>query len=98
MTNELLYERRAISAAQSLSPVPRLRGEVIQSFDQLYPLLIAPAFRHGFVPHDLIQAHFLNAWIMSSACIPAFLLARRATGRSWAAYLLALLSVTIPWI
>ena len=98
MTNELLYERRAISAAQSLSPLTRLRGDTIPSYDQLYPLLIAPVFRHGYVPHDLVQAHFLNAWIMSSACIPVFLLARRATGRSWAAYLVALLSVTLPWI
>ena len=98
MTNELLYERRAISSGQLLSPLPRVREQVIQSFDQLYPLLIAPIFRYGYVPHDLVQAHFLNAWIMSSACIPAFLLARRATGRSWAAYLVALLSVTLPWI
>src|SRR5581483_6903827 len=98
MTNELLYERRAIASAQTLSPLPQIRGTVIQSFDQLYPLLIAPVFRYGLVPGDLIQAHFLNAWIMSSACIPVFLLARRVTGRAWAAYAAAFLAVTIPWI
>jgi len=98
MTNELLYERRAIASAQTLSPLPQLRGTVIQSFDQLYPLLIAPVFRYGFVQGDLIQAHFLNAWIMSSACIPVFLLARRVTGRAWVAFAAGFLAVTIPWI
>ena len=98
MTNELLYERRAISVAQTLSPLPRLRGELVPSYDQLYPLLVAPAFRRGAVPHDLWNAHLLNAWIMASACIPAYLLARRATASRAAAYAVALLTVCTPWI
>ena len=97
MTNELLYERRAISVVRDSSPLPRLHGELIPSFDQLYPLLVAPAFRHGTVAHDLGDAHVLNAWIMSSACIPAFLLARRVTPL-WAAYVAAVAAVCIPWI
>src|SRR5438105_1153753 len=98
MTDELLYERLAVSIARSGSPLPRVRGELIRSLDQLYPLLIAPVYRHGLVPHDLRSAHLLNAWVMSSACIPAFLLARRVTGRAWVAYLLAALSLCIPWL
>ncbi len=98
LPNEMLYERRAISVAQSLSPLPRLRGELISTFDQLYPVLVAPAFRWGHLPDDLWTAHLLNAWIMSSACIPAFLLARRVTTQRWAPYLVALLSVVMPWI
>src|SRR5258708_10399318 len=35
---------------------------------------------------------------MSSACIPAFLLARRVTTQPWAAYVVAVLSVCMPWI
>ena len=35
---------------------------------------------------------------MSSAAIPAFLLARRVTGSRWPAYLLAVVSVAMPWI
>ena len=35
---------------------------------------------------------------MSSACIPAFFLARRVTGRMWAACLTAALTVVMPWI
>jgi hypothetical protein len=98
MPNELLNERRAISVAETLSPLPRVRDEVVSTFDQLYPVLVAPAFRWGGVPDDLWAAHLLNAWIMSSACIPAFLLARRVTARRWAPYVVALLSVAMPWI
>src|SRR5262249_6051896 len=97
MTNELLYERRAISVALDGSPLPRLHGESIPSFDQLYPLLIAPLFRHATVPENLHSAHVLNAWIMSSACIPAFLLARRVVPL-WAAYVAAFATVCVPWI
>jgi hypothetical protein len=98
MPNELLYERRAISIAQSLSPLPRVRGEFVSTFDQLYPVLVAPAFRWGYVPHDLWTAHLLNAWIMASACIPAFLLAKRVTSQTWAPYAVAVLSVVMPWV
>jgi hypothetical protein len=98
MTNELLYERRAIAVAQTLSPLPRLRGELIPSYDQLYSLLVAPAFGRGSVPHDLWVAHLLNAVIMSSACIPAYLLARRATASAALSYAVALLAVCTPWI
>ena len=79
MPNELLYERRAIGVAHDLSLLPRVRGQLVATFDQLYPVLIAPAFRWGSVPDSLLAAHALNAWIMASACIPAFLLARRVT-------------------
>jgi hypothetical protein len=98
MTDELRYERLAIAIARTHSLIPRIHGVDIKSFSQLYPLLIAPMFRHGLVPTDLRNAHLLNAWIMSSACIPAFLLARRVTGRRDAALLVAVLTVCTPWI
>ena len=98
MTDELVYERLAISIAKTGSPLPHIHDQFIRSLDQLYPLLIAPFFRHGLVPHDIHGVHLLNAWLMTSACIPAFFLARRVTGRRSAAYLLAVLSVTIPWL
>ncbi len=97
MTDELVYERLAISIAKTGSPLPHIHDQFVRSLDQLYPLLIAPFFRHGLVPHDIHGAHLLNAWVMTSACIPAFLLARRVTGQRSASYLLAFLSVTIPW-
>ena len=98
MTDELVYERLAISIGTTLSPLPRIHGVSIRNLEQLYPLLIAAVFRHGLVPGDLISAHLINAWVMSSACIPAFLLARRVTARRWPAYVVGLLTVAMPWL
>src|SRR6478735_4856647 len=98
MTDELLYERLAIGVFQLGSPLPHVHGELIPNLNQLYPLLIAPFFASGLVPESLHDAHALNAWVMSSACIPAFLLARRVTGRRLVAYALAVLTVCLPWI
>jgi hypothetical protein len=98
MTDELVYERLAISTARTGSPVPRIHGTFIRSLDQLYPWLIAPLFRHGYVPRDLHMAHIVGAWLMTSALIPAFLLARRVAEQLWVAYACALLSICIPWL
>lgn len=96
--DELRYERLAISIARTHSLVPRIHDVNIESYSQLYPLLIAPFFRHGIVPDNVRTVHLANAWIMSSACIPAFFLARRVTGRAWAGYVTAALAVVMPWI
>jgi hypothetical protein len=98
MTDELLYERLAISVFELGSPLPHVHGELIPNVNQLYPLLLAPVFAHGLVPGSLPDAHAVNAWVMSSACIPAYLLALRVTGRRLAAYGVALLTVCVPWI
>jgi hypothetical protein len=98
MSDELVYERLAISVWQLHSPLPHLHGQIVRSLAQLYPLLISPWFAHGYVPGDLERAHIFDAWLMSSACIPVFLLTRRVTERRWAAYLLALVTVCTPWI
>jgi hypothetical protein len=98
MTDELLYERLGISIAQGNSPLPRIHGESIDNINQLYPLLLAPLFHNSLVPPALHEAHVLNAFVMSSACIPAFLIARRVTQSLRMSYLVAALSVCIPWI
>ena len=98
MTDEMRYERLAMSIARSHSLVPRVHGQLIDSWAQVYPLLIAPAFHHADAPADVHTAHLINAFVMSSACIPTFLLARRVLDREWVAYLAAVLSVVTPWI
>ena len=98
MTDELLYERLAISIGRTGSPLPRVHGELISNINQLYPLLLAPIFSHGLVPTALRDAHALNAFVMSSAAIPAFLLTWRLTGSRWLSYLVAGLTVCVPWI
>ena len=98
MTDELLYERLAISIVSLHSPLPHIHGELIGNVNQLYPLLLAPLFHGTLVPSALFHAHILNAFVMSSASIPAFLLARRVTQSVRLSYLVAALSVCIPWI
>ncbi len=98
MTDELLYERLGISIATTHSLLPQVRGKPIPNVNQLYPLLLSLVYRHGYVPRSLHDAHVLNAYVMTSAVVPTFLLARHVTGRRWLAYLVAALSVCIPWI
>jgi hypothetical protein len=98
MTDELLYERLAISIANLGSPLPHVHGELIGNVNQLYPLLLAPLFHGRLVPPALHDAHVLNAFVMSSACVPTFLLARAVTQSRRLAYVVAALSVCIPWI
>ena len=45
MTDELYYERLAVSVAQTGSLLPRLHGELVSNVNQLYPVLISPLFR-----------------------------------------------------
>src|SRR4051794_14818920 len=98
MTDELLYERLALSIARTHSPLPRLHTEVFSNINQLYPLIIAPVFRHGAILHGFHQAHTLNAFVMSSAAIPAYLLARRLTENPFLPFVVAAATVTVPWI
>ena len=98
MTDELLYERLALSIARTHSPLPRLHTEVFSNINQLYPLVIAPVFRHGAILHGFHQAHVLNAYVMSSAAIPAYLLARRLTENAFLPFVVAVATVTVPWI
>jgi hypothetical protein len=53
--------RFAISIARTHSLVPRIHGVNIESYSQLYPLLIAPFFRHGLVPQNVHTVHLVNA-------------------------------------
>jgi hypothetical protein len=98
MTDELLYERLAISIANLGSPLPYIHGELIGNVNQLYPLLLAPLFHDRLVPPALHDAHVLNAFVMSSACLPTFLLAHAVTGSKRLSYVVASLCVCIPWI
>lgn len=73
MTDELFYERLAISVAQTGSLLPRLHGEVISNVNQLYPVVISTVYGNGDVPASLVAAHRLNAYVMASAVIPVYL-------------------------
>jgi hypothetical protein len=97
MTDELLYVRLAISTATRHSPLPTVHGEVVGTINQLYPLVLSPLFGTLDDPTAFRAAHFLNAPLMASAAIPAYLLARQLVDR-WAALAVALLSVVVVWM
>ncbi len=97
MTDELLYERRSIGIAQTGSLVPRFRGEVVGDINQLYPTLISPFFGAADVPASLVDAHRLNAFLLASALVPVFLLARRIGLGPITSLWVGALAVATPW-
>jgi hypothetical protein len=98
MTDELLYERLALSVDHLHSPIPHVHGVVVGSINQLYPLLLAAVFASRSVEQGLHFAHVLNALVMVSAAVPAYLLALRITRSVWASVVAALLTVAVPWV
>ena len=97
MSDELLYTKLAVAIADTGSPIPELHRTHVQILNQLYPLLIAPLFAGSDVPGAFHGAHLLNAVVMASACVPAYLVARQVLGRVWS-LVVAALSVTVPWM
>ena len=98
MTDELQVARLAISIAQGGSPIPEIRGEHYGANSQLYPLLLAPFYGLHSAPQAVAAAHVLNALLLASVAVPAFLLARSVTGRAGAAYAAAVLTAVTPWL
>lgn len=98
MTDELLYVKLAQSIGHTLSPVPTVHGHYFAVFNQLYPLLTAPVYALFDMPTAFKVVHFYNALIMGSAAIPAYLIAREVVRSRLAAYLVAALTVSVPWM
>jgi hypothetical protein len=98
MTDELLYERLALSIDRLHSPIPHVHGVVVSNLNQLYPLVLSPVFATGTVADGLHRAHVLNAFVITSAAVPAYLLALRVTRNAWASTLAAALTVVAPWL
>jgi hypothetical protein len=98
MTDELLYERLAISIANTESPLPQLRGELVENVNQLYPLVLSRVYETGLIPDSLHDAHVLNAFAMTSALVPAYLLARSVTRRNGVAFGVAVVTASVPWL
>ena len=98
MTDELLYERLALSIDRLHTPIPHVHEVSIGSINQLYPLLLAPFFVSGTIAHALRDAHVMNAFVITFAAVPAYLLALRVTRSVWSSALAGLLTVVVPWI
>jgi hypothetical protein len=96
MTDELLYERLALSFTDG-ALVPTLHGERADVYAILYPLLISPVLGLVSLPDAVRVVHGLNGVLFASACLPAYLLAREALLPRFAALAVGLFSVAIPW-
>jgi hypothetical protein len=95
MTDELLYQRLAISIGET--GLPRLRGDFVAVYALLYPFVLSPVFAIVDMPDAVVVAHGWNAVLFASSAIPAYLLAR-TIGLSQAARLLAaVVAVVVPW-
>lgn len=98
MTDELYYERLAISVAQTGSLLPRIHGELVSNVNQLYPVVISAVYGDGDVGSSLAAAHRLNAFVIATAAIPVFLLARRLALGTLVSLWAGALAVAIPWV
>jgi len=98
MTDELQVARLAASIAETLSPVPTIHGVYYGAHSQLYPLLLAPLYGSLAAPDAATAARGLNALLLASAAVPAYLLARSVSGSRGAGYAAAALTVFTPWL
>lgn len=98
MSDELYYERLAISVAQTGSLLPRIHGELVSNVNQLYPVLLSTMYGSGNVPASLAGAHRLNAFVIATAAIPVYLLARRVGIGTILSVAAGALAVAVPWI
>ncbi len=95
--DELEYVEQALRIGQHLHPIlPSDRD--FTSWSQLQPVLMAPAWTLLSANRAFDVQHVINAALMVSAAIPAYLLALRVAGSRRAAYVVALLTVIVPWI
>jgi hypothetical protein len=98
MSDELQYSKLGLSVGETLSPIPVIRGAYTGSLAQLYPILIAPFMRLLDMPTAFRAMHVFNSALMASTAIPAYLLSLRVVRSRSAAYLVAALTVAVPWI
>jgi 4-amino-4-deoxy-L-arabinose transferase-like glycosyltransferase len=92
--DELIYSELARSLGRTGTFA--IRDVPVHGYSILYPALLAPAYRvfHS-LPTAYAAAKATNTVAMSLAAVPAWLLARRVTGR-WLALLAAAIAVAIP--
>lgn len=96
MPDELGYVKQAIAFGRG---EPQTPGDFwFNSWAQLNPLLLAPFYKLFSTTTAFDLAHVMNAFLMASAAIPVWLLARRVLPWRPAALLVAALSVSIPWV
>jgi hypothetical protein len=99
MSDELQTTKLATSIADTGSILPRIHGEGYGGLSQqLYPLVLAPFFAFLDVPAAMHAAHIVNGFLLASAAVPAYLLARDVAGSRAAGCVAAALTAFMPWL
>ena len=99
MSDELQTAKLATSIADGLAILPQIHGERYGTLgQQLYPLLLSPLFASLGVPAAVHAAHIANGFLLASAAVPAYLLARDVTGSRVAGCVTAGLTAFVPWL
>jgi hypothetical protein len=98
MTDEMGYLKTALHMGDTLSPLPRVRGEPFSNYSLLYPALLAPVLHVFDMPAAFRIAHGINALLMASTAVPTYLLARFVTGSRLAALAAAAPAAAVPWL
>lgn len=98
MTDELLYTEMARGMLSTGLPLPNVRGEYVQVYQVLYPLLIAPVIWIVGMPEAYQAIAVVNAVTITSACVPAYLLTGYVTGDRVLSRWVALCVGVLPWI
>jgi hypothetical protein len=96
MTDELLYERLALSFVDGAF-LPTLHREHVDVYGVLYPFLLMPVFAVVDLPDAIRAAHGLNGVLFASAAIPTWLLSRELALSRLAALCSAFFAVALPW-
>jgi hypothetical protein len=97
MSDELGYVKQASHFASTFWP--STPGDMwFNSYSQLWPLVIAPAYGLFDTPTAFGIAHAIAAGAIASAAIPAYLLAGRVIDGQIGRLLAAALTVTVPWL
>jgi hypothetical protein len=96
MTDELLYERLAISFVNGAF-FPTLHGEHADVYAVLYPFLLMPVYAVVNMPDAVRVVHGLNGVLFASAVLPTWFLARDLALPRFAAVASAVFAVALPW-
>jgi hypothetical protein len=97
MNDEMLYQKLSYGVLDGHLFPGWVRNQPTDLRNTLFPTLIAPLFGLLSVPAAVRGVITLNAFVMASAAIPAFLIARDVLGRRLHAYLVAAMVAATPW-
>jgi len=97
MPDELGYVKQSIEIWKTGPPVGP-HDFYFTSWNQLLPLISAPIFGGLGMVQGYYTAHTVYALLLASTAFPAYLLARELGFGRLAAYLVAALSVAVPWM